>query len=104
MMFSTKFMVLLEWSRKMPLEVHRVHEPPKVELGIADVIITYIYIQNLSEPHTLEPRNMYVTMHCNGTIIFEIDMMKKSYLKALVVKNSVLHNFGFGKVSPAKQL
>ena len=25
-------------------------------------------------------------------------------LKALVVKNSVLHHFGFGKVSPAKQL
>ena len=25
-------------------------------------------------------------------------------LKALVVKNSVLHDFGFGKVSPAKQL
>ena len=30
----------------------------------------------------------------------------KNYLllKALVVKNSVLHDFGFGKVSPAKQL
>ena len=27
-----------------------------------------------------------------------------SLLKALVVKNSVLHDFGFGKVSPAKQL
>ena len=26
------------------------------------------------------------------------------FIKALVVKNSVLHNFGFGKVSPAKQL
>ena len=26
------------------------------------------------------------------------------YLKALVVKNSVLHNFSFGKVSPAKPL
>ena len=26
------------------------------------------------------------------------------WLKALVVKNSVLHDFGFGKVSPAKQL
>ena len=26
------------------------------------------------------------------------------FLKALVVKNSVLHDFGFGKVSPAKQL
>ena len=25
-------------------------------------------------------------------------------LKALVVKNSVLHDFGFGRVSPAKQL
>ena len=25
-------------------------------------------------------------------------------VKALVVKNSVLHDFGFGKVSPAKQL
>ena len=25
-------------------------------------------------------------------------------LKALVVKNSVLHDFGFGKVPPAKQL
>ena len=25
-------------------------------------------------------------------------------LKALVVKNSVLHDFGFGKVSPATQL
>ena len=25
-------------------------------------------------------------------------------LKALVVKNSVLHDFGFGKVSPAKHL
>ena len=28
----------------------------------------------------------------------------KIILKALVVKNSVLHDFGFGKVSPAKQL
>ena len=30
--------------------------------------------------------------------------MRVFILKALVVKNSVLHNFGFGKVSPAKQL
>ena len=29
---------------------------------------------------------------------------KVGVLKALVVKNSVLHDFGFGKVSPAKQL
>ena len=30
--------------------------------------------------------------------------MRVFILKALVVKNSVLHDFGFGKVSPAKQL
>ena len=37
---------------------------------------------------------------------FEISIRteKKIQLKALVVKNSVLHDFGFGKVSPAKQL
>ena len=31
-------------------------------------------------------------------------LLEKIVLKALVVKNSVLHDFGFGKVSPAKQL
>ena len=33
-----------------------------------------------------------------------IVLILKQKLKALVVKNSVLHDFGFGKVSPAKQL
>ena len=31
-------------------------------------------------------------------------LISRNVLKALVVKNSVLHDFGFGKVSPAKQL
>jgi hypothetical protein len=31
-------------------------------------------------------------------------LKKRELLKALVVKNSVLHDFGFRKVSPAKQL
>ena len=32
------------------------------------------------------------------------DVAYHTTLKALVVKNSVLHDFSFGKVSPAKQL
>ena len=49
--------------------------------SIEEVINTQ---QNLGKWHTTQP--------------------KKIQLKALVVKNSVLHDFGFGKVSPAKQL
>jgi len=55
-------------------------------------------------------------MHCKIVSVSD-EMIKKvkikdyanqsepiQMLKALVVKNSVLHDFGFGKVSPAKQL
>ena len=42
----------------------------------------------------------------NITVKYDLVILKelKILLKALVVKNSVLHDFGFGKVSPAKQL
>ena len=45
----------------------------------------------------------------NGTDVYHFDYLgilnyQMKSLKALMVKNSVLHDFGFGKVSPAKQL
>ena len=39
-----------------------------------------------------------------GGLVSEGILILAPLLKALVVKNSVLHDFGFGKVSPAKQL
>ena len=45
-----------------------------------------------------------MSVHQKMGIILESKVIQKLSLKALVVKNSVLHDFGFGKVSPAKQL
>ena len=45
---------------------------------------------------------IYLAVICQKMAMF--DQLNDQLLKALVVKNSVLHDFGFGKVSPAKQL
>ena len=44
------------------------------------------------------------TNHFCSFVCLDALKEKTKQLKALVVKNSVLHDFGFGKVSPAKQL
>ena len=53
----------------------------------------------------VQPASQWEEIFCKGAFLFSQDIYKKTFtLKALVVKNSVLHDFGFGKVSPAKQL
>ena len=47
--------------------------------------------------------NLKKTKQFTGVTLFSVQKIKL-LLKALVVNNSVLHDFGFGKVSPAKQL
>ena len=48
----------------------------------------------------VQPASQWEEIFCKGEFLFSQDIYKKTFtLKALVVKNSVLHDFGFGKVS-----
>ena len=48
---------------------------------------------------------MYIKVEPKAPQIFIAIVLEKFHLvKALVAKNSVLHDFGFGKESPTKQL
>ena len=63
---------------------------------------------NFPPMRALEFIRDHVTFKLPYDFSYQMKIPKTSFLiatlKALVVKNSVLHNFGFGKVSPAKQL
>ena len=68
-------------------------------------IVNFI-IQKLKNKH-ISIKNIYRLSNprsCDSEFRILISVQKMCPLKALVVKNSVLHDFGFGKVSPAKQL
>ena len=63
------------------------------------VVHEYFFHDNIKNE-----KKMQIRLHKDIEQFVICDLLKVSLLKALVVKNSVLHDFGFGKVSPAKQL
>ena len=71
----------------------------KVQITLASVNDTPVKLDNFAANSSLLSSKFSPKKE-----IYLVGTFNIQQLKALVVKNSVLHDFGFGKVSPAKQL